>query len=190
MYENEIYFYQKDMVFWFRVFKMTEKEICIITSFDYHKIKDVSLKSKEDFLDKIIVNRHGDYIMDYSDLDKPFTEKEKKWKMFPDLFKSFRDEIEKDFNNNEEQFLRQKKWNVIYTEPVRTKRTQRSDHLDKKYIYRCMPIENFNNAELLIPIETVKKKYPQLMTKYGDAIGTTDMAIIRDFNLYSLLKLQ
>ena len=193
MNRDTIYFYQdKYHVFWVKVHQITDKYVNCITSLNIEDIEGVKVDNIEDFMNKVIIGRYyGSYIMPYSKLDEPFTDHQRERMMFPDLFDSYRDEINGDWNGDEELFFNYKKWDCIYEEPLKYPRYRKNedykDFTRYKYIYRNIPISTFESHDLLIPYEKVVADYPELMTKRGSIIGTKSKRVFREYNLSILL---
>jgi len=119
-----------------------EEWISFIETNILDNIKDIKVDVQEDYLIKQIRSRTtGEYVMDYKDLDKKLENK------IGDLFYSFREQLDLDFNGDETLFFRYKGWNVEY-------------HTPKEYISNFYKGDYFDNNFFCIPLDVAKKDYP------------------------------
>jgi hypothetical protein len=134
---------------WIKITSMCEESgyINYIFSKYLNKIINIDVSSIDKYMRRIIVSqRDGIYIMDYSRLDEPHSDEYQKRQDFPYLFKSFRDQINSDFNGDEELFFRHKKWEDVFIPP---------NKID--YNYKYMTIKKFNNLTIIIPYSDIDK---------------------------------
>lgn len=152
--------------------------ISFIESNRLKNIENIKVDTLDDYLIKQIRHQHsGEYIMDYKDLDK-----KRASKVFNDIFYSYREEIDLDFNGDEDSFFKYKRWNVEY-------------HTPKEYESKFYKGDYFDSSLFCIPLDVAIKDYSFMFRSQRNTLAEVFLDkdnrkfVVRDYKIKQVLDL-